>query len=823
MKKQFCILLLTLLTLPGYLQAQNLVPNGNFEYYTSCPGTLNSTYLCYPWQRYAQGSTDYFHMCSGFTVPSNIAGYQYPASGNGYMGGFSSYDNLTQLCIYSEYLTVQISPMIPGALYEASMSVSLANPSCRGAHNELGIWLFDDGPDTIIGPGLYGTGPLNVKPQIDFASYGIITDTLNWTRLIKYFTPDSAYDHIVIGRFDSIAGGTRIPATCFSSGSSSYYYYIDSVVIKAVTGINNLFIDSLICIGDTFYVPYTLNGNYTYISGNVFTAILSNAAGSFSTGSTIIGTRNSTAASSIKCIIPGSVPPGNHYRIRIQSTILGDASNNDRDIIISAYPQPVITTTSELCKGDTLRLTASSVSAIDTYYWYGPSVLIINDTAIIPNVSFSHAGDYILEAKTKRCIAYDTITINVKPLPSKPNISLSTPACVGDTLFIHTDTLAAQYYWTGPNGFVSSAKDTFINPIITNTSGTYKLSITTNGCSVSDSLAITAISKPSPVISSNAPICANDTLLLETNETFAGEAYSWIGPNSFSNTSRTIAIPSVQSNAAGQYIVTATYNGCNSTDTANIFVKPLPLKPNATTITPICEGDTLRLHADEVAGTMYSWVGPNYYSSFNANAYVANIQLKDSGLYIITSIKDGCNNRDSIQIAISPKPEKPIITANTPLQTGQDLFFNLQNPQAGVNYTWSGPHGFASNIPNPIIYKPDTNKTGTYFISAELNGCYNSNIIIIQIDRQADTGVILLYPSPNDGTIYLKGVLKTDQQMPLRIFDEGGKLVYTNVLQTQNKHLYATLPLKDYLAGGIYSLHITVDGKKKIFRFTVIR
>jgi hypothetical protein len=72
------------------------------------------------------------------------------------------------------------------------------------------------------------------------------------------------------------------------------------------------------CKNTTLNIPFTASG--TYVSGNTYTAQLSNALGSFTTP-TVIGTLTSTAASgTIVATIPNTVPISNGYKVRIISS-----------------------------------------------------------------------------------------------------------------------------------------------------------------------------------------------------------------------------------------------------------------------------------------------------------------------------------------------------------------------------------------------------------------------------------------------------------------------------------------------------------------------
>jgi hypothetical protein len=87
------------------------------------------------------------------------------------------------------------------------------------------------------------------------------------------------------------------------------------------------------CPGATVNVPYTITG--TFVAGNIFTAQLSDAAGSFA-APTSIGTLTSVAAGTIAATIPGAQALGAAYRIRVVSSDpIVTGSDNGANIAIS--------------------------------------------------------------------------------------------------------------------------------------------------------------------------------------------------------------------------------------------------------------------------------------------------------------------------------------------------------------------------------------------------------------------------------------------------------------------------------------------------------
>ena len=68
-------------------------------------------------------------------------------------------------------------------------------------------------------------------------------------------------------------------------------------------------------------------------------------------------------------------------------------------------------------------------------------------------------------------------------------------------------------------------------------------------------------------------ICSGSSTTIQALGNPAGGTYSWTGPNSFSSTMQS---PSISPTSNSIYTVSYSLNGCPTTDTVNVFIKPLP-------------------------------------------------------------------------------------------------------------------------------------------------------------------------------------------------------------------------------------------------------
>ncbi|MGI9158953.1 MAG: HYR domain-containing protein, partial [Saprospiraceae bacterium] len=101
------------------------------------------------------------------------------------------------------------------------------------------------------------------------------------------------------------------------------------------------------CQGATVTVPYTVSG--TFNTGNVFTAQLSDAAGSFATPVNI-GTVTAVGSGSITATIPVAQTPGTAYRIRvIGSDPVVTGTDNGTNLTVNALPTVTCPNNQSVC------------------------------------------------------------------------------------------------------------------------------------------------------------------------------------------------------------------------------------------------------------------------------------------------------------------------------------------------------------------------------------------------------------------------------------------------------------------------------------------
>lgn len=162
-------------------------------------------------------------------------------------------------------------------------------------------------------------------------------------------------------------------------------FSVDEINIVGTTGAANSMatgtniIPASWCEGTSTSIPVPFTSTGTFTAGNVYTAQLSDAAGSFAVPLTI-GTLTSTANSgTISATVPGVVAAGTGYRIRIVSStpaVIG--ADNGTNLIINPQPSVTLGSFSQVCVYDPFFTLTGGAPASGTYSGTGVTANIFD-------------------------------------------------------------------------------------------------------------------------------------------------------------------------------------------------------------------------------------------------------------------------------------------------------------------------------------------------------------------------------------------------------------------------------------------------------------
>jgi hypothetical protein len=350
---------------------------------------------------------------------------------------------------------------------------------------------------------------------------------------------------------------------------------------------------------------------------------------------------------------------------------------------VNTLPNATASSNSAICSGQTLNLYANGGT---TYTWSGPGGYnSTNQNPVITNATTSYSGTYYVTVSNGTCSSTTSVSVTVN---ASPNVSISSnsPLCTGNTLQLNASG-GSSYQWSGVGGFSSTQQ----NPTIPNAQlinqGTYTVTVTSSsGCTATASTDVYISSSFNSTINPAGPFCSNGSPVTLTAATPGG---TWSG-NGITDASLGIFNPTTA--GVGTHTITYTISGtCGSSSNANIIVNQSPTAIVSSN-SPICEGQSLQLNANNVSNASYLWSGPNSFSSSQQNPTLNNASINNSGSYSLT-ITDAnqCSAISSVNVTINPSPTVTITTSN-PICNGSTL--NISATSGYSSYSWQGPTTF---------------------------------------------------------------------------------------------------------------------------------
>lgn len=152
---------------------------------------------------------------------------------------------------------------------------------------------------------------------------------------------------------------------------------------------------------------------------------------------------------------------------------------------------------------------------------------------------------------------------------------------------------------------------------------------------------------------------------------------------------------------------------------------------------PLCVGQNIQLSGSSSSSgiTSWQWTGPNNFSSALQNPVITNSAVLNSGVYTLKAGIYGCYSKDTANVVVNIIPAKPLASYNNPVCSGNMLSLSSSSATTGVSYSWSGPASFTSTLQNPAISNSSTAMSGSYVVSAMLNGCTAKDTVVVLINN----------------------------------------------------------------------------------------
>ena len=151
--------------------------------------------------------------------------------------------------------------------------------------------------------------------------------------------------------------------------------------------------------------------------------------------------------------------------------------------------------------------------------------------------------------------------------------------------------------------------------------------------------------------------------------------------------------------------------------------QPDPIVVNATSNSPVCEGQDITVTATVTGGTgsySYAWTGPMFFTAITRDFTYLGVHVYNSGLYTLTvTDANGCTGSVTINIVVNPIPTVNVDYWGQPFCTSQATAQNISFSGGSGAYTggtFSSTAGLTIN-PSTGAIIPSTSTAGTYTVT----------------------------------------------------------------------------------------------------------
>ena len=462
--------------------------------------------------------------------------------------------------------------------------------------------------------------------------------------------------------------------------------------IYSVTVTNNDCIDS-----DTIEVIVNPNG-VTANAGNDVSICSGNSATLTGSGGSAGATYNWSSGQTGATITVNPVVTTT-YTLTVTD---GGCSDTDQ-VVVTVTPTPNANAGADvaICEGGSATLTASGGTQNNHYLWstgQTGSTIVVNPAS---------TTTYTVTVTVNGCSDSDDVLVTVNEVPTV-NAGPDVQICAGESTTLTASGSDGTYQWsTGQSG----AQIT-VSP---NTTTTYTVTATENGCTATDQVVVT-VGEITADVTPDQSICEGASVTLTAS---GGSTFSW-------STGETTASIVVTPSTTTTYTVTVSQGSCSDEASVTITVDPIPVA-NVSPDEEICAGESVTLTAS--GGTTYAWSNGQSGSSITVSPV-------NTTLYTVTVSTGGCSATASVEVAVNPTPNA-FAGSDESICEGESVTLTASGLPGPGTYEWN-----TGETTSTITVTPTTTTTYTVTITNEWD-CSDSDDVTVTVNSTpvANAGV----------------------------------------------------------------------------------
>jgi len=426
----------------------------------------------------------------------------------------------------------------------------------------------------------------------------------------------------------------------------------------------------------------------------------------------------------------------------LTETITATGCTNSHTVIVTVNPSPSAATgpNKSVCLNASTQIGAVPVAG-NTYSWTS-SPAGFTSTSANPIVTPLLTTIYTLVETTTAtgCSNTNSVVITVNPLPAAV-AGNNRAICLHDSTQLGSAPIPGSVYtWSSvPAGFSSTLANPKVSPLIT-TIYTLTETISSTGCTNTNSLVVTVNPLPSPSITGPSATCMG----------IAGNIfYTQVGMTNYQwNVSQGVTILSglgtasvqVRFDSAGTRFVTVNYSnsfGCMAQSPAvkYVTVHPLPV-PTITGSVNLCMNAT-GTYTTESGMSGYLWtVSPGGSIVSGSGTNTIHVAWNAAGAQDVSVNYLNQNSCTAASPTVLNVNINPLPAAAAGANRSICLHDSTQIgsvPVPGSTYNWTSvPAGFTSTLANPFV-APVVTTTYTLTESVTATGCTNTNSMVVTV------------------------------------------------------------------------------------------
>lgn len=384
-----------------------------------------------------------------------------------------------------------------------------------------------------------------------------------------------------------------------------------------------------------------------------------------------------------------------------------------RIIQIYAVPQAIVTPDTNVCDGQSVVLSAAGGQS----YSWSPNLYLNTSTGstVLSNPQTNVTYEVIV-TNPGGCADTTTVDVGVLPLPTAATMG-DTLICPGDSALLMASG-GQSYTWSpGATVFDPNAAVTTAGPLI---STQYIVQVFSNdGCIDQDTVNVD-VSTIQANAGPDANLCIGDTMTLNGS---GGLTYLWSPPADLSATG--ISAPDAfPLNSTTFYLTVTDQYGCESVDSVDIAVQPLPIVDAGQDVL-ICDNDMIQLTA--TGALQYLW-SPGFSLNDPTLASPTASPTTPTVYQVIGTDGFGCQNGDSVTVDVIPAPIAVAMGGGTICEDSSIQLF----ASGGNSYVWNP----GMPLDDPTSATPiATLQNSTIFVLTAFatNGCDDTDTVEVNV------------------------------------------------------------------------------------------